>query len=1355
MKRRFTILSAALALLVSLAIPMGMRGQSIEINTENFTKPNSGSGYAAYDGTRTIGGVDITSSNVMVQSGNLQFKKSSGYLYNSTAIPGTITKITLATTTNFTIYVSTTANTETQSVTSGSAISGNYTYFKVKCGSSTGTTASITIEYSNGGPSTYTVTYDANGGTGTMTDSNSPYTAGATVTVMENAFTRDGFTFEKWNTAADGSGTDYDEDDTFTINANTTLYAQWTENGGGTGGDGTLTFDFEDDGAHRASGNNSYSNNSYEENGVDIDMTYFDAIQNSAIGGSYLARGRVAKNTTNSPVMIIGPIDITDKTITGITFKTQGPNTITEAFATSTDGTNYTNHLTFALTSTSTVEQKIVSNLGITGSELYLKWSGSVSSSTSSNRDFDVDDVVVTYIEASNPAVATTTTINVPSDFNTDIYQGSTAGTLTATVSAEGIPVSGATVTWSSSDTGVATIDANGAVTLVAVGTTTITANYAGVEDQYRPSMGTYELTVIDSSPLANIAALTAKTAGTYNVTLTDALVTYVNGTNAYLEDASGAVLLYHCAGTFAAGDKITGTANVTYTVYNNLPEVTAITLAAGYTLTSGNTVTPVVVTIAELNTNFNSYISRYVKIENATVTSAFSNKNCTIEQNGYSIVLRDQNSNATLTTTANSIVTVTAHPSIFSSTKQIAVYEQSQIVVSPTVYISADDVNITSSATSGSITYTIENEPSPAGTLTATVVAGYTISNLSLAAPSNGTIGFICDANTTTTARTAEITLVYTYGSKAQVTKTITVTQNAYVPTPSGGNYVRITSLDQLTDGSFVVIAARRNETNVNEYSAMPNTASGKPTGVNFISTISDAGEILSSSIANDDDNYYWVVSVNNGVYSFTNANGQMIGYPTSGTDFSTGQNAHTDWSIARETSEETAMIGNYTGFVIRNSNTNTRAFAFNGTEFGAYSTTANLNGSGYNFFLDFFVQTSAPAPETFTKTIGAYGTHGYYLISSPIGTVDPNNVTNMLTDPVFDEELNKYVNTYDLYRFDQAQELEWRNYRYNNFANAFDLTVGHGYLYGNLNEVELVFTGTAYNDDGKVTLTKVADEDLIPGLDFPDWNLVGNPFPTKAYIADQRSFYTMNSDGNEIIAINPEQHIEPMTGVFVVFKEGVETDAITFTTTKPTQTGESVTLDLRNGNNVIDRAIVRFDQGQQLPKFQLNRNSTKLYIPQDGKDYAVVCSEEMGAMPVNFKAEDNGTYTLNFSCKNVGFAYLHLIDNKTGNDIDLLKTPSYSFEAKTTDYESRFKLVFATGDNSNDNNFAFFSNGSFVINNEGNATLQVIDIMGRILSSETINGCTNVNVNAAPGVYMLRLVNGTDVKVQKVVVK
>lgn len=51
--------------------------------------------------------------------------------------------------------------------------------------------------------------------------------------------------------------------------------------------------------------------------------------------------------------------------------------------------------------------------------------------------------------------------------------------------------------------------------------------------------------------------------------------------------------------------------------------------------------------------------------------------------------------------------------------------------------------------------------------------------------------------------------------------------------------------------------------------------------------------------------------------------------------------------------------------------------------------------------------------------------------------------------------------------------------------------------------------------------------------------------------------------------------------------------------------------------------------------------------------------------------------------------------------------------------------------------------------------ATLQEIDITGRILKSESINGCASINVNAAPGIYMFRLINGNEVKVQKILVE
>ena len=82
---------------------------------------------------------------------------------------------------------------------------------------------------------TLAVLYDANTGTGTVSDNDSPYAVGATVTVLDSAFTPpEGKVFSKWNTAADGSGTDHDPEDEITVTAamrgtTLTLYAIWAD----------------------------------------------------------------------------------------------------------------------------------------------------------------------------------------------------------------------------------------------------------------------------------------------------------------------------------------------------------------------------------------------------------------------------------------------------------------------------------------------------------------------------------------------------------------------------------------------------------------------------------------------------------------------------------------------------------------------------------------------------------------------------------------------------------------------------------------------------------------------------------------------------------------------------------------------------------------------------------------------------------------------------------------------------------------------------------------------------------------------------------------------------------------------
>ena len=76
-------------------------------------------------------------------------------------------------------------------------------------------------------PNTYTISYNANGGSGAPTAQTKTY--GTDLTLTTSTPTRSGYTFDGWNTKSDGSGTNYSAGGKFTTNANTTLYAKWKQ----------------------------------------------------------------------------------------------------------------------------------------------------------------------------------------------------------------------------------------------------------------------------------------------------------------------------------------------------------------------------------------------------------------------------------------------------------------------------------------------------------------------------------------------------------------------------------------------------------------------------------------------------------------------------------------------------------------------------------------------------------------------------------------------------------------------------------------------------------------------------------------------------------------------------------------------------------------------------------------------------------------------------------------------------------------------------------------------------------------------------------------------------------------------
>ena len=199
-----------------------------------------------------------------------------------------------------------------------------------------------------------------------------------------------------------------------------------------------------------------------------------------------------------------------------------------------------------------------------------------------------------------------------------------------------------------------------------------------------------------------------------------------------------------------------------------------------------------------------------------------------------------------------------------------------------------------------------------------------------------------------------------------------------------------------------------------------------------------------------------------------------------------------------------------------------------------------------------------------------------------------------------------------------------------------------------------------------------------------------------------------------------------------------------------------ENLQIELTAKGVLLDRVFMKAGKGENCSKLSLSQYAPIIYVPEDGKEYAIAYREGANMMPLCFTTAKDDIFTLNFDTRGYNGSYLHLIDNATGADIDLLRTPVYTFDSKDCGYAARFKIVFseeATNDIAD--SFAFISNGQLIIN--GTGTLQVIDILGRqIFTKElsTINYQLSTD-NFKPGVYVARLCNGGDAKTQKIVVE
>ena len=476
---------------------------------------------------------------------------------------------------------------------------------------------------------------------------------------------------------------------------------------------------------------------------------------------------------------------------------------------------------------------------------------------------------------------------------------------------------------------------------------------------------------------------------------LVQGIVTFIDGRNVYVQDDTAGIDLYlnsnTVPSTLALGDMVLGYGKKT--VFNGLVELTAINGGNDnqfVIVSTGNPLPVAVKTIAEILADHNGdkmLQSTRVQIVDATIGAINTSNNTPITQG-----------ESTLNIYKMPVVEGLEEGDNVSVIGIIGCYNNPQLRVAM-----ANDVTFTHPAgifinptSLAGFAYVYEEGPSNVKTFN---ITGRSLTAAThIYAPENYEMSSFPGDNfypeshitintyTGTYNYTIKVRLkagleVGTYDENITITQSevgdMTIALSGSVtgdqPQPQGG-YTRLSDLSELTSGSKVVFAARYDD-NATSYYAMTAQASGKPTGVLFTSVIDDA-ETLPAEITDEEETYYWTVDVDGDNYTFTNANGDVLGY-TSSTNFATGGD-NTAWAITYQTSEATAMVPEYSAFVINNVNNAIRAFALNSNHnFGPYHT-QNIAADNYNFFIDIFATagggTLTCATPTFTPEAGTY---------------------------------------------------------------------------------------------------------------------------------------------------------------------------------------------------------------------------------------------------------------------------------------------------------------------------------------------------------------------------------------------
>lgn len=668
-----------------------------------------------------------------------------------------------------------------------------------------GQSANQTITVNAGVP--YTVTFNAGTGScGTSSLTEASFGAGVTLPTATIGVT--GWSFAGWATASTTNTEDeptlYAASSTYNPTDNVTLYA---------------VYKFSDASTYKRATSVSDITSA---SSVVIVSNYSSKVLDTTLG------------TVTAPIESSSKITAPEKAIFTLTGDNTDGYTLTNG--TTTIGTTSTNNST-EISNTTTNDLWKVKASGTSNcfyfentgkSNLCLEyysssWMVYAPSTPSSNSNVAMKVYVPVSVYNSNPAAIVNPTIAFTTAGNKSLYVKDDA-TYDNAANVTGIAK---TPVYTSSDATVATVSDAGVVTALKAGETTITAKVAKEAGVNSEASTSYTVTVKDAKTIAGLKAITSSSSVvTFTADLTDAVVTYVKGEYAFIQDASGAVYA-SCGSSLTAGDKINGAVTGSIKAANAIDEITAITLTAATVTDDGVIPSAEVMTAAELVANKADLEGKLVSIEGATVTASLTSGSASggkISDDGKTTEINLYAPDSNIEALKDAEGTFNGYITLYSgSTIRFNIFEQTQITLTKnaptdqTLTFASDAVELdeetpaytaftgqTVSGAQGAVTYSIDSDDDDVVTSInaetgAVVLSGnYGTATIKAAAAAKE----VTEAGVTTpykaTTKSYTITVYPRYTSTFNVDGVVTVARQANhsasitIPTPAAtiGNY-------------------------------------------------------------------------------------------------------------------------------------------------------------------------------------------------------------------------------------------------------------------------------------------------------------------------------------------------------------------------------------------------------------------------------------------------------------------------------------------------------------------------------------------------------------------------------------